>query len=263
MKHLRQLGFLGALWRIGLLSAMEYRLSFVTQVVGMMLNNAIYFFFWVLFFARFENVRGWTLDDMMLLFAIVATGLGLSLILFNNSRYIARIVAAGDLDRYLTLPRPVLPHVIASSLSVPSMGDFTFGLIWFALLGDFSPGQLGRFLLAVCLSACIFTSTLILVNSSVFWLQRTEILSEHFLNAMITFSLYPGTLFEGPARLFLFTVVPAGLTGALPAEMLRDFEVATLAWLCLGAGAFTALATLVFHRGLRRYESGSAIIARI
>ncbi len=263
MRYVTLLGFLGQLWRVNLLSAMEYRGPFVTQIAGMILNNAIYFLFWVLFFDRFEEVHGWTLQDMILLFAVVGTGLGLAMTLFGNCTQVARIVASGDLDRYLSLPRPILLHILASRSSVPSMGDILFGLTWFGIAGDFSLGHIGRFLLITGLVTCTFTAVLVLVNSLAFWLGRSEILAEQFLNAMITFSLYPGTLFDGAARVFLFTLVPAGLTGALPAELLRHFALAKLAWLCLGAGIFVMLAILVFHWGLRRYESGSAIHVRL
>ncbi len=256
-------GFLGQLWRVNLLSAMEYRVSFITLILGMIFNNVIYFVFWLLFFDRFEEVRGWTLQDMILLFAVVATGLGLALMLFGNSNRIARIIAEGGLDPYLSLPRPVLLHVLASRSSVPSLGDFTFGLIWFALAGDFTPRHVGIFLICVLIATLTFTAALVLVNSLAFWLGRAEILADQFQNALITFSLYPSTLFEGPARLFLFTLMPAGLIGALPVELLRQFSLATLGWLCLGTGTLLALAILVFHQGLRRYESGSAIQVRM
>ena len=77
MQYLQRLGFLSQLWRVNLLSAMEYRVSFITQILGMILQNGLYFVFWILFFDRFEALHGWTLQDMILLFAIVGTGLGL------------------------------------------------------------------------------------------------------------------------------------------------------------------------------------------
>ena len=40
-----ELSFLIALWKANLLAAMEYRIPFISQVLGMMLNNAIYFLF--------------------------------------------------------------------------------------------------------------------------------------------------------------------------------------------------------------------------
>ena len=69
----RHLQLLAALWKANLQSAMEYRAAFLTQVVFMMLNNLAYFMFWVLYFNKFNAVRGWNLQDMMLLFGIAAT----------------------------------------------------------------------------------------------------------------------------------------------------------------------------------------------
>ena len=68
----REWRFLLAIWQANLLAAMEYRVAFLSQVIGMMLNNGIYFIFWILFFDRFQAVRGWALNDMLLLFGVVA-----------------------------------------------------------------------------------------------------------------------------------------------------------------------------------------------
>ena len=54
----RELTFLLAPWKAKLLATMEDRVSFISQVVGMMLNNAVYFVFWVIFFDRFKQIRG-------------------------------------------------------------------------------------------------------------------------------------------------------------------------------------------------------------
>jgi ABC-2 type transport system permease protein len=76
---------------------------------------------------------------------------------------------------------------------------------------------------------------------------------------MVTFAIYPITLFDRMAKLILFTVIPAALIGAVPAEFTRQFTWQTLALLLGGAVVFLALAIVVFQLGLRRYESGSAI----
>jgi len=55
---MRNLKFLFAIWKANLLSVMEYRVSFLTQVLGMMANNFMYFAIWVIFFDRFKEVRG-------------------------------------------------------------------------------------------------------------------------------------------------------------------------------------------------------------
>jgi ABC-2 type transport system permease protein len=79
------------------------------------------------------------------------------------------------------------------------------------------------------------------------------------LNAIITFAIYPITLFDNTAKLILFTLIPAALMGALPAEFVHAFNWGTLTEIFLGSLAFLALAVAVFRLGLRRYESGSGI----
>lgn len=255
----RELTFLLALWKASLLAAMEYRIAFISQVVGMMLNNAIYFVFWIIFFDRFQEVGGWGLTDMLLLFGIVATGFGLGVYLFGNVMQLANVIANSRLDYYLSLPRPVLLHVLASRSNASGLGDVLYGLISFALAGQYTPDAVARFIVGTLVSMTVFVSFLILIQSLAFWLGNTALLTTQAVNAILTFSLYPITLFEGTAKFVLFTILPAAFIGAVPAEFVRGFTWSTFVQLLAAALIFLVLATLTFQRGLRRYESGSAI----
>lgn len=255
----RELSFLLTLWKANLIAAMEYRVAFITQVVGMMLNNAVYFIFWVIFFDRFGEIRGWGLQEMLVLFGIVATSFGLGVYLFGNVLSLSELVAGGRLDYYLSLPRPVLLHVLASRSVASGLGDASYGIVSFAAAGQFSPDALLRFILATLLSMTVFLAFLVLVQSLAFWLGNSSLLAQQATNAILTFSLYPITLFDGSAKLLLFTVVPAAFVGAVPTEFVHVFGWQRLLQLLLAALVVLALALLTFHRGLRRYESGSAI----
>src|SRR5512145_2971496 len=107
---MKNLNFLFALWKANLQAAMEFRAAFFTQIIFMILNNAGYFVFWILYFDKFENVRGWTVNDMMLLFGIAATAWGTAAYFFGNFTTLGEIIAQGRLDYYLSLPKPVLLH---------------------------------------------------------------------------------------------------------------------------------------------------------
>lgn len=263
----RQLAFLLALWKTNLLSAMEYRVSFLLQMGGMMLNNAFYFVFWIIFFERFEQVKGWGLVDMLFLFGVVAVGFGAGTFLFGNALHLSRIIAGGLLDYYLSLPKPVLLHVLASRSIASAAGDFAYGLLSFAaaviVSGEFSGPMLLRFVLGCLAAMAVSVSFLVTVQSLAFWIGNATLLTGNAVNAIITFSLYPITLFDGTAKLLLFTLIPAAFVGAVPAEFVRTFSLTQLLQISAGAAVFLALATLVFYRGLRRYESGSAIQVRM
>lgn len=256
---LRELKFLLALWMTNLASAMEYRAAFVAQTLGMILNDGVYFIVWILFFDRFKDVNGWGLTDMFLVFGVSASAFGLAGMLFGNAFSLSEIIAGGRLDYYLSLPRPVLLHALASRTVPSGFGDFIYGFISYFASGLFSWGGLARFLLAVLLATAIFIAFLIIVQSLTFWLGTGGNFTVLAINAILTFALYPITLFSQGAKVILFLIVPAAFMGAVPAGFIRAFSWPTLGTMALAAVGFLALAILLFHTGLRRYESGSAI----
>jgi len=256
---MRELKFLLAVWKTNLLSIMEYRVPFLMQVVGMMLNDFIYFAIWIIFFDRFKEVRGWGIGDMYITYGVLASSFGLVSMLFGNAFNLSEIINTGRLDYYLSLPRPVLLHAVTSRSMPGGVGDFTYGFLSFAISGQFSWEGLLRFVLATLFAAAVFASFLILVNSLAFWMGIVSNLTSMVVGAMVTFSIYPITLFDNYAKLVLFTVIPAAFVGAVPAEFIRSFTWQSLAQMLAGAVVFLFLAASLFRLGLRRYESGSAI----
>ena len=256
---MKELKFLLAIWKANLLSVMEYRTSFLLQVLGMMANNFIYFAIWIIFFNRFKEVRGWGIGDMYVTFGILASAFGLVSLLFGNAFNLSDIISKGRLDYYLSMPRPVLLHTVSSRMISSGMGDFTYGFISYALSGQFTLDGLSRFILGTVLAAAVFAAFLIAIQSLAFWLGMMSNFTNLALNAMLTFGIYPITLFDNYAKFILFTIIPAALMGAVPAEFVRSFSWQVLTELLIGAIAFLFIAVAVFRLGLKRYESGSAI----
>jgi ABC-2 type transport system permease protein len=258
----RELRFLIALWRANLQAAMEFRAAFLTQIIGMIVNNCLYFLFWVLFFDRFGQVGGYGLREMALLFGVAACSFGLGVYLFGNVIALAEIIAEGRLDYYLSLPRPALLHALGSRSVASGLGDAAYGLCSFLLVGPHTLDGLARFVVGVSCGMAVFVGFMVLVNSLAFWMGGAAQISNQTLMALITFATYPVTLFDGTARLLLFTLLPAALIGAVPANFVRGFGWAELGLMAAASATFLALASLVFQRGLRRYESGSAITSQ-
>jgi ABC-type uncharacterized transport system, permease component len=256
---MKEFRFLFAIWKSNLLSAMEYRVAFLTQVFGMMINNFMYFIIWIIFFDRFKDVRGWGVNDMYVAFGVLASAFGLVSMLFGNAFFLSDIISKGRLDYYLSMPRPVLLHTVASRLIASGMGDFTYGFVSYALSGYLTWDGFLRFILATLLAAIVFAAFLIMMQSLSFWLGMMNNFSALAVNAMLTFGIYPITLFDNYAKLLLFTIIPAALMGAVPAEFITQFSWRSLVQLLFGAFGLLLIAVTVFRVGLKRYESGSAI----
>ena len=261
MKQLKaELTFLRALTAVNLSSAMEYRASFVTQIVGMFINNGIYFVFWLIFFNQFGTVRGYEMSDIYLLFAIATLGYGIGFMFAANSgTNLAYLIAQGRLDYYLVLPRNLLLHVIFSRMSVSTIGDVSFGLVAYLFTGRFHPVEILLFLISSVLVGLVFVGFSIITGSLAFYLGNARYLSQQMTNAILTFALYPNTLFSGVARLLLFTLLPAAFIGAVPVEVVKSRSWLLLAGLFGAVVVLWGVGTAVFYLGLRRYESGSAL----
>ncbi|MBN1484890.1 MAG: ABC-2 family transporter protein [Chloroflexia bacterium] len=248
--------------RHNLMSAMAYRGAFFLQVFGMMLNNAMLLFFWWVLFNQLPSLRGWTLEHVMTLYALIALGFGLAHIFCGNGFRLAQIITRGELDYYLALPANPLLHLLVSRSSLPAWGDALFGLIlyFFAVPGPWA--RLPLFVLLTVLTAFIYIAFAVLVGSLAFWVGNADNLAAQTVNALLTFGLYPIEIFPGPAQLLLYTLIPAAFVGSVPAGLLREFRPEMLGLLLAVTIAITLLAGGVFYRGLRRYESGNLVIVR-
>jgi ABC-2 type transport system permease protein len=160
------------------------------------------------------------------------------------------------------LPKPVLLHVLVSRMSVSAWGDTLFGLGCYLALARPAPGEVALFLALSLFGATRFVAYAVLVNAAAFWLGNAESFSEQVQGALLTFSLYPGSLFSGAVKVVLFTQVPAGLITWVPVGLIRSWDWGVAATLgAAGAGA-VCLAVVVFYAGLRRYESGNLLAMR-
>ncbi|MBB6673187.1 ABC transporter permease [Cohnella nanjingensis] len=254
--------FLVACWKANLSSALEYRLSFLLLAGMMLVNNLMWLFFWSLFFARFPVVQGWELRDVMMLWAISAGGFGWASVLFGNYYRIATIVSSGQLDVYLSQPKPVLLHVLASRMSVMAAGDFLFGLLVYAWAGDHTIRGFLLFAAGLLLAGLLFMGIMIIVGCLAFWYGNSEGIAQQVFNSFVALTTYPSDIFRGVARTILFSVVPAGFISYLPIGLLRYFDPAFVFVAVLVTLGLLAIGIVLFYVGLRRYASGNAITVR-
>ncbi len=253
------LTYLGA----NLSMAMEYRAAFFSQVFGMLLNNSLWLAYWALFFYRFPVVKGWERADVLMLWAVIAAGFGLSTVLFGAWRELSGLIANGQLDYYLVLPKSPLWHALMSRAAPTGWGDLVFGLVVFAIWGG--PTWPRTIVYGLCCLAVggVLLGFNIVAHSLAFYVGSAESLAHQVENAVIHFSTYPGAIFDGAVRVVLFTVIPAGFINSVPVTVMRHGNLAFLGLLWLVAVGWIAAGQLAFRAGLRRYESGNLLGPRL
>jgi len=248
--------------RFNLKSQLEYRGAFLSQVAAMFINDFFWVIFWSLFFTRFPVLRGWNVKDVITLWAVTAAGFGLAHALYGNGLFLPQLIARGQLDAWMLYPRALLSHLLLGRMSATALGDAIFGFVAYLLMVRPDLPHFVLFTLLTMSVAVLFVGFSILSGSLSFYLGNAEGLAEQWRFSMITFSTYPTTLFDGAAKLLLYTLIPAGFVSYLPVEALRELSLSHAALAGLGALAVLLAGIAVFYHGLGRYESGNLMEMR-
>jgi len=256
-------GLIGKYIRFNLAAAMEYRVSFVIQVLGMALNNSAFIFFWLLLFDKVGDINGYGFTEVMLLWSLAAAGFGFNEVFLGNGRYLSRIIYQGELDVYLLQPVPLIPNILCSRMNVSGWGDLAYGIILFLLSQELTPLRIFLFAVSCVLAALLFSSINLFYHSLTFYMGNGENLASAAYNMVLTFATYPGTIFKGASTWIMHTLLPAALVIWIPTELILHFSLSRALFLLAGDGILMATAYLLFKGGLRRYASGNRMGTRL
>lgn len=255
--------FLAAAFSANLQSVMEYRANFLVQVFGMMLNNAAFAIFWKVLVDRAGSIGGYGFADIMALWAIVSTAFGFAHIFFGNIRNLGSVIMKGELDVYLLQPKDPWVNVLVSRTVVSAWGDAIYGYVVIAFLpGGTAPGFL-LFTVLALIGAIVLAATFAAAESLAFFLGDASALSQALSEFMLSFSLYPETIFGKETRWLFYSIVPSGFVAFLPLAAWKSLDWGMVPILAAVALAYALASRGLFALGLRRYESGSQMGTRL
>lgn len=249
--------------KINLKTALEYRTNFLLQTFAMMFSNAAWAVMWVIFFKRFPTVNGWTLQDTLLLMALSSVNTGLHALFASGSLYLAKDIASGNIDQFLTLPQNLLWHISLSKLNIACFGDIAFGIIIYFFAGDMTMVQHCNFAFMVLLTTIIMFNFIVIVQSIGFFVSNFEDAADQLFIILLFGTYTPQGGIHGALKVILMTVIPVLLIGAVPVQFIRDFNWTSLLILIIACILSSIFARFIFKQGLKRYESGNLINVKL
>ncbi len=242
-------------------TALEYRTPFILQVTFMTLNDIIWILYWYLLFIKFGTINGYSFKHMLIIYAIILVAHGITRIIFGNSTKLAEVIRDGKLDYYLTLPKNTLYHFLIGRMSVPAIGDLIMGILLLPLAITISQIPLTIFL--IILSGISYVSYHIITGSMAFYIKSSNDSAKTLNDSIIVASAMPTSIYEGAAKIIIFTILPAGLIVGLPVELLSNYSTQLLLIYTSATTILLLLALGIYNYGLKKYESGNMIASRI
>ena len=260
VKHLK---LIGLYFKYNLQSAMEYRASFITQSLGMFLNNAFFIFFWWVIFQKVSSIGGYGFKEVMLVWALSAATFGAVHVVFGNVRRLPEIIMNGELDTFLLQPKNVYVNVQCSRMELSAWGDLIFGFVLFFAIFGLDPGRLLLFILFISAGGLLMGAVLISAGTLTFFIGNSSTISRMVMEFLLNFSLYPDSIYGKEIKLIMYTIIPAGFIVFMPIRLLTAFSWYGLLILLAVDTLYIAAAYLFFRKGLEKYESGNLISTRL
>ena len=249
-------------FKYNLIKQMDNKLSFIMQILFMMVNNGMMLIQWVVIFSLQESIGGYGFKEIALLWALAASTYGVSHFFFANAIELSNLIVSGKLDAFLIQPKNVLINITSSESKPSALGDILYGIVILIFLGvDFKTWLL--FILFTITGGIIATALAIIWHSFSFYFKNTEDIALTLSNILICFATYPITIFNQKTKLIFSTIVPIIFMVYIPLDVIIKFSSINI-FIVLGFTLFVIiLAFLLFHFGLKKYSSSNLMSARI
>ncbi len=213
------------------------KITFFSNIIFMIINNACFIVQWIILYSLKENVGGYSFKQVLLLWGMAALGYGISRFFFKEAFDLTEIINSGKLDNYLVQPKNVLIQCITSSVEVSALGDMIYGFIMLGLFG-LSIKNFFLFLFCGICGALVIVSISIIFSSLSFWFGRMEMVANTVNNLMTSFSTYPEGIFKGIIKVLFYTILPLYITAYIPVQLISSFKIDYFIYIILGTVVF-------------------------
>lgn len=112
-------------------SQMQYKISFVLTTLGQLLTSFSMFLGIYFLIARFNTVKGFTFEEVLLCFSTVLMAFSLAECFFRGFDQFASLLGNGQFDRMMVRPRSLVFQVIATKIEFTRLGRFLQALVMF------------------------------------------------------------------------------------------------------------------------------------
>jgi ABC-2 type transport system permease protein len=248
---------------------MEYKAAFLITLFGMVLMSVTDFIFIYAVFSRFQDLHGWTIADIGVLFSVSLVAISFSRLFAGELLNMNEQIVEGRFDRVLVRPYGSLFQMISSRFEFHQIGRLAAGAIMLIIACEKAGIRwtIGKalFFPTVIVSGTIIQMALLILCASVnFWTTRADDLEMLVVWASKDAINFPISVYRRWVQIFLSTALPIAFINYFPCAYLLDKpDVAGFPSLLRFASPIVALAILlvavwVWNRGVNTYESVGA-----
>jgi len=238
---------------------MQYRADFFISSIGMFFSSLAALSIFVVLFDSISSLAGWSLMEMVFIYAFYMVAISPMQILFDNIWWIRYHVQSGSFLKYYFRPMNMLFYYMSERFDIKGLTQLAVGIALLAyssiqLKIEWSVGKILLLPIAVFGASLVLIAIAVMAGSSAFWLVNSyPVLALSW--RLREFAPYPLTIFDGLFR-FVFTfLLPIGFIAFYPAQFfLRPADISPLVYLTPVIGILLfALMYRVWTLGVNAY----------
>lgn len=213
--------------KILLKSALQYRVSFILLSIGQFFVPFSIFISMYFLFQRFEQIKGWTLYEVALCYAVIHIAFSLSECFFRGFDSFSSLIISGEFDRILVRPRSALIQILGSRFEFTRIGRLfqSFIVLVYAVYHlnlDWNYLKIITLIAMILSGVVIFGGIFILGATLTFWtIEGLEVINI-LTDGGREISQYPLNIYPNWVKNFLTFVIPFGTINYLPLLYVLD-----------------------------------------
>ncbi|BAY10824.1 ABC transporter permease [Calothrix sp. NIES-2098] len=220
-------------------SQMQYKVSFLLQVLGQLLGTIIEFLgIWVLF-SRFDTIGTWKLSEVALFYGLINISFAFADALGKGFDSFAKIIRNGDFDRLLLRPRTTVLQLLGTEFTLKRIGRFSQGIVVMAwslstLHIPFTLETLWLLGTSFIGGVALFVGIVIIQATLTFWtIESLEIMNILTYGGVET-AQYPLSIYSKWFQRFFTFLIPLGCVSYFPmlAVLEKEDNFAVPLWFC-------------------------------
>jgi len=246
---------------VNLYSQMQHKTSFFLLTFGQFGVSFTSFLGVWLLMERFHTVRGFTLPQVTLCYAVVLTAFSVSECFFRGFDVFPRMIGNGEFDRALVRPRNTIFLVLGMQMDFTRVGRLIQAIVMLAYAlprcgVTWTPVNIGTLALMIVSGAAVFAALMIVYAGFTFF----TIEGLEFMNILThggqEHGKYPFAIYGEGVLKFLTYVVPLALFQYYPLLALTGQQDTVWNRLApIPALLFLIPAYILWRIGLRKYKS--------
>ncbi|MBP1996572.1 ABC transporter permease [Paenibacillus eucommiae] len=237
----------------------QYTSNFVIEALTSLLELTIGLLTLSIVFSKINLLGGWSLPEMLLLYATWILGLSFYHTFGQNIAELSNYIRTGAFDLILMKPVHPLFHMVCLGLNTKELSRMAYGIVILIVavnIGNFPVEPYTWFIYILMVLFCNLLNFALYATavSVCFWLGYLPSLYGilfSFTNVM----QYPLDIYPSLIRL-VFIVLPLSFTSYFPAMYLLDKHGGSMGFLTpVIAIIWTLLAVKLWNKGIRYYQS--------